>query len=347
MTSLTNNDFVKGYYGIYTSNSGYTGDIGNDTHPADNQWVGMNSGREQESSIATNSPDLMYCRNISTYWLSVELGDPYITTLSSMTPNIYGCPQQIIIDPTNKAQKTVTQDVLQLQSESKSWVNKGMNKIVKNNLVLFSDSILSSFIDTIAYKATGLLDSVLILREEEMINEATLINQSVIPETVMDELEKEMNTYYLTVETSGINSLSAFEIDRIREIAGFCPFTEGIAVYQARILAAYFDPFDTEYHNVCEEEDNGKSMEEIQVNDDVSVLAVPNPCNNSIKLVSDNINGRGILYIYDISGRCVWSGETELNNTDIDISVLSNGAYHYSLVINGNVFNGNFTKINE
>ena len=130
MTSLTNNDFVKGYYGIYTSNSGYTGDIGDDTHPADNQWVGIANLRQQEKSTSIIPQEVMYCRSNSTYTPFTDQNDPYQVSLVSQAPNVYFCPQQVIIDPIGKAQKTITQDVLQISLESKLWVTKFLPPIL-------------------------------------------------------------------------------------------------------------------------------------------------------------------------------------------------------------------------
>ncbi len=344
MTSLTNNDFVKGYYGIYTSNSGYTGDIGDDTHPADNQWVGIADSRQmQRSQIGLT--ELMYCRNNNTYWPYYDPGDPYFPTLTSTTPNIYGCPQQIIIDPVNKAQKTISQDILQIPSESKLWVKKGMNKIVKNNPQLRSDSLLSSFVDSLYYEPAGLLDSVLVLREAEMLSEAANINSSLIPDDITDELDKEINQYYIAVENSGINILNSNAIFRIREIAELCPFTEGEAVYKARILATAFDPFGNEYINSCETEMNNKSQE-TNVSQINIVKAIPNPSNGQISFASATLSGNARLIIYDVSGRIVWTGYIEMN-TALQHLDLQSGIYHYSLSLQDEIFIGNITILKE
>ncbi len=346
MTTLTNNDFVKGYYGIYTSNSGYTGDIGDDTHPADNQWVGINIYREQYSPINIVFPDLMYCRNLSTYWLHYEPGNPYLTTLVSTPPLIYGCPQQIIINPTSKAQKTVTLDMMQIPVESGQWVKKGMNKVVKNDVQLSSDSVLSVFVDTLSNKATGLLDSVLVLRESELTTEASIINQIVQPETVMDELEKEINEYLISADEFGFDILPVSTIDRIREIAEMCPFTEGEAVYKARIIAAYFDPFGTDYSNNCEFEMENKNLTENTSTGVEIILAIPNPTSGSFMLQSEEFSGTGNLSIYDLSGRCLWTGEATMNET-IVIENLSNGLYYFHLTIGTDTFIGNISVLKE
>ncbi|NCC74602.1 MAG: hypothetical protein EOM06_14570, partial [Sphingobacteriia bacterium] len=306
MATITNNDFVKSYYGIYTKNSGYTGDLGNATHPADNQWVGIANSRQQFSPINVVSPDQMFCRNVSSYWFSYDPGDPYFSTLVSIAPNVYQCPQQIIIDPIEKAQKTVTYDMFQIPVEHGQWVKKGMNKVVKNNPQLESDSVLFEFIDTLSSKATGLLDSVQLLRESELTNEALILNQNVNPESVMDELEKEINEYLILVADSGYDLLPVSTIDRIREIAAMCPFTEGEAVYKARIIAAYYDPFETDYINLCEAEESSRSSMVEDSPELERLTVVPNPSTGSFSLISESLEGSGILEVYDFSGRCVW-----------------------------------------
>lgn len=344
MTSLTNNDFVKGYYGIYTSNSGYTGDIGDDTHPADNEWVGIHNLRQQYTPSPA-STELMYCRNTNTYWPFYHLYAPYIPTSSSITPPIEGCPQQIIILSTSKAQKTITQDIQQISTETGIWVKKGMNKIVKNNSQLRSDSLLSGYVDSLCYEPTGLLDSVLVLREADMLSEAANINSSLIPDDITDELDKEINQYYIAVENSGISVLTSNDISRIREIAELCPFTEGEAVYKARILAAAFDPFGNEYINSCETEMNNKSQE-TNVSQINIVKVIPNPSNGQISFASATLSGNARLIIYDVSGRVVWSGDIEMN-TELHHLGLQSGIYHYSLSLQDEIFIGNITVLKE
>ena len=347
MATITNNDFMKSYYGIYTKNSGYTGDLGNATHPADNQWVGINTTRQQVKATSIIPTEIIFCRNITSYIPYFDPNDAYHPSIVSQAPNVFFCPQQIVIDPIDKAQKTITQDVLQLSNESKTWVKKGMNKIVKNDLALYSDSVLSVFIDSIKNYPTGILDSVLVLREADLTEDANVLNSALIPETIMDELDKEVNQYFLKIDISGIASLSTLEVDRIREMASLCPFTEGEAVYRARILAASFDSVETEYINNCEVEIEERSMISQSENIQIDILVVPNPAMNEIAFSSDDSNEEGILHLYDLSGRCVWNGSIILNSSRINIADLSNGLYHYSLLIGNNVYNGHFTKMSD
>ncbi|MEA3444411.1 MAG: T9SS type A sorting domain-containing protein, partial [Bacteroidota bacterium] len=319
--------------------------IGDDTHPADNQWVGIHNLRQQYTPLS-GSPELMYCRNTSTYWPNYHLYAPYIPTSSSTTPPIIGCPQQVIILSTSKAQKTITQDIQQISTETGIWVKKGMNKIVKNNSQLRSDSLLSIFVDSLYYEPTGLLDSVLVLREASMLNEAAIINAGLIPDDITDELDKEVNQYYIAIENSGICTLTSNDIARIREIAALCPFTEGEAVYKARILAAAFDPFGTVYENVCEIESNDKSSSKTQDNKTGFVKAVPNPSSGTFSLFSATLSGKARLIIYDVSGRIVWTGDIEMN-TELQHLNLQSGIYHYSLSLQDEIFIGNITILKE
>ena len=346
MATITNNDFVKGYYGIYTSNSGYTGDLGDATHPADNQWLGIVNSRHQFNANS-GSPELMYCRNQNTYWPSYESGDPYIPILPILPPNIIPCTFDIIIDPTEKAIKTITQDLYQISTETSIWVKKGMNKIVKNNPLLNNDTLLNEFIDTLKFTSTGLLDSVLVLREAQMLNEAEMVNSALAPYNNMDELDKEMNQLYLVVESEGIQELSVSEIVRIREIASLCPFTDGEAVYKARVLAAAFDAFDIEYLNDCEFETNNKSaIENSTINDD-EISVFPNPSNGLIQINSETIAGPAFMKLFDISGRCVWSGSVNINTKTVVLGSIGNGVYQYQVTANGEVFLGSLVIIKE
>ncbi|KAF5033096.1 hypothetical protein DSECCO2_610320 [anaerobic digester metagenome] len=345
MATITNNDFIKSYYGIYTKNSGYTGDLGNATHPADNQWVGILNSRQLQRQVP-GLPEIMYCRTGNAFWPFSEQGDPYIPTLVSSFPGISICPQQIIIDPIEKAQKTVTHDMFQIPTEQGQWVKKGMNKVIKNNPQLETESLLSLFVDTLSSKATGLLDSVLVLREAEMTSGAMVINQNVIPESVMDELEKEINEYLLFTETFGFEMFSVATVDRIREIAAMCPFTEGEAVYKARIMAAYFDPFETEYTNICESEMEDRSAITSENTGSEQILAVPNPSPGSFSLISESLDGSGTLKVFDLSGRCVWEGNATVNER-IEMSTLSDGMYYYLFLIGNNSYVGSISIVKE
>jgi hypothetical protein len=139
------------------------------------------------------------------------------------------------------------------------------------------------------------------------------------------------------------------EIARLKQIANYCPYTKGNAVYTARAMLRTINPLDMFYMNNCEKgyTNNGNRLGQLDEDDKIEyenekvqkekisgifmddILISPNPSREFIKLSGkidnqsfDNLN----LDLLNIDGRIISTIQLPKNRI-IDIAKLSNGIY--------------------
>lgn len=125
-------------------------------------------------------------------------------------------------------------------------------------------------------------------------------------------------------------------------MAWLCPFTDGLAVYQARGLMHAWDD-STFYFNPCEinapqlnsnsrlAETNGSNENSNPIN----ISVYPNPSNGNL-LVNSNVKDC-IFEIYDVIGKKIMSQKLNETETKVDVSSLNNGTYLYKIMQNNNL----------
>ena len=338
------NDFVKSYRGISVTNGGSLGVQGNIGRPSDNEWINnstaMGSGQCVDDGTATQS--ILFVRTLPNSYNPVVLG-PFVKNYCSNSLPIGPCVYPIDDDP-SPLLYSINSELPAQGVESKGWNKKGIAKIIRQhpNWVVI-DTTLSAFMDSISDKPSVLFDSVLIMQENEEYALASIINQQIVSEIDMDEIEKEINTYYLNL---GSELSISNQINRIREIAQLCPFIYGEGVYKARILCEMFDPFNTLYINICEEATHEKAQENTPISDsEFNATLYPNPATEIITIAIESDESAFELIIYDNLGRIILQMKIDEAVTTIDISNFSAGLYSYMLQsAEGRVIFGKFSK---
>jgi hypothetical protein len=136
---------------------------------------------------------------------------------------------------------------------------------------------------------------------------------------------------------NGSTTLSQQQIAVLQNIAVLCPFEDGMAVYQARML---LQPYDSTYYlNTCETTmDNNNRMAENRGDEvqnaettETQFSVFPNPAFNEININYNlsNSNKDVLLKMYDVSGSlvhyCIINGE--YGNYRINTDNFSAGIY--------------------
>ena len=140
------------------------------------------------------------------------------------------------------------------------------------------------------------------------------------------------------------SSLSKSELDQLRQIAVLCPYTDGIAVYQARrVLHEYGDRLLV---NDCEiskksPRNNGRGKARIKAVDStaLSLQLYPNPANDQL-FVNFTSQKEGIysLEIRDVIGKKVKALSIKPNTPNqINVNEMQSGVYFYRLFENDKV----------
>lgn len=130
------------------------------------------------------------------------------------------------------------------------------------------------------------------------------------------------------------------KINDLIEMAKLCPFTDGLAVYQARALVRYWND-TTFFYNDCEinvpsPEAHARNVANALEQNPSAVIAelFPNPADNLILAKTNLINGT--LEIWDVMGRKVLTQKLIENETKIDVSSFNNGTYLYKITDSSN-----------
>jgi hypothetical protein len=184
-----------------------------------------------------------------------------------------------------------------------------------------------------------------LLSNNDILN-AELLNNSAQPNNQIEEKLKMMIAYKIQLLSTG--SLSANQLDDIRELAKQCPFELGTSVYFARAVISRYD-LNIRYNNPCEyigivknkmfessTPDEGGNTELLHT--DIRVM--PNPANDklSIELNLETTGNNCIFELYDLTGKKLISMILPHDNlNDINLTEMNEGVYIYKILINGDI----------
>jgi hypothetical protein len=167
------------------------------------------------------------------------------------------------------------------------------------------------------------------------------INIGVLPENLIKE------TYLLLSKNLGLKDsiYTTTEIQRLRQIAGYCPYTKGNAVITARSILASLNPTDIFYRNACEQTAtvNGNRVALLDPDDEIdlnrnkkvelrnkqlSFSILPNPTSGIVKIIVEGINdSKKQLQILSSDGKSLNEIVFVGNNQELDLSKFENGLY--------------------
>lgn len=159
-------------------------------------------------------------------------------------------------------------------------------------------------------------------------------------------LAEELNKEVLTILANNVSFKDSIyntaTLNRLKQIANYCPYTKGSAVYTARHILASINPSDVFYFNPCEipVSNNGARIAPLDVDDEIEfnkskplnlpnkkayLQIIPNPNNGKFFIDSSNENS-SILEIFSVEGKKLLN-LIYLKNQEYDLSFLSKGIY--------------------
>jgi len=133
----------------------------------------------------------------------------------------------------------------------------------------------------------------------------------------------------------------------LRKIARMCPYTEGTAVYTARVILHAFEP-DSNYYNYCEfakrtdrtSNERNSNIQQNQYNENTFVNnmqynVIPNPNNGTFELLTSS-NNPITCEISDMAGRIITNGYYKPvgNMVLFSLGNLTKGMYHLKVIDN-------------
>ena len=183
-----------------------------------------------------------------------------------------------------------------------------------------------------------------------VLNNARSVNAGINAANNIEQNQKTFNAIYCTF-LEGDSLVSSSQINDLQNLAWLCPFTDGLAVYNARGLVRKWDD-SSRYCNICENNipDLAGDAARYAANNsvfskDTIPTVYPNPTTGSLMVNSGCKNC--IFEVYDVIGKKVLSQKLGENETKVDLNSLNNGTYLYKIVQDGVILKADKLLLNR
>lgn len=166
------------------------------------------------------------------------------------------------------------------------------------------------------------------------------ISTKVVPTDTLQDLFKTVLEIGIDHYFSGDSSWTSGDVLYLRDVASLCPLKYGPGVYQARSLLLSMDTTIVFYTNSCElpVAPSGRYAAPAQDENEYhgTLNIYPNPSTGSVTVECQLKDGeKGLLYVFDMTGRSVYQNGISCDTGTIQINNLSEGLYQCYLSIDG------------
>jgi hypothetical protein len=353
-------------YGIWLDANGQTGDIGyNNTSQwqmSDDKWgdfLYASGGADTYAQSGSSGSNIYYNTHgnaaLYTPSINIQSGSSSYTAVTNNNTNSQNCGENArIMNPLSGGNgKTITKDQLTPENIAFRTHNSNNSLIVDAELegnimpgakriILTNDATNQRGINGSNEANFLLVDSLMTLYTQTKtladLNSARSINAGINSKNNIEQNQKTFNAIYCTFLQKDSLVTSA-QISDLQTLAWLCPFTEGLAVYNARGLVRHWDD-STFYFNTCENtvpELTGNQARFANNNTSIVKEALPtvypNPTNGNLMV---NSNCKDCIFeVYDIVGKKVMSQKLNEIETKIELNSLNAGTYLYRIMQNG------------
>jgi hypothetical protein len=163
------------------------------------------------------------------------------------------------------------------------------------------------------------------LKNVTLIDDATLINESIRTENIFEQNEQKVNRIYLRSLAKDIFTLNSTDEQEVRTIANQCPMIAGHAVFKARVLHTLFEPRQFNDNIICNstvETPSGKIVIS-KIPDGNEVKVFPNPASDILNI--QLLNSSNVTIILRNINSSILKTIDAVGDTQVDISDLPNG----------------------
>lgn len=324
-------------------------------NPSYNKWIGISFAGcfTDATTIGTSSPFIYRSPGPAFYNTTSLTGGgvaiPLVPTSSG--PVVGPLCSFIVGSPLMKSAEQIAQDLIPFSvndAESK-WINKqGLYyNIVFDNVNVSNNSILENFVNTCNTVPLGFLSQITSIGSNPSTNMTALQNalsqnNGISCSNNIEQNLKTVNAIVINRRLNG-NNLNTQQINTLRQIAELCPFTEGIAVYQARAILALIDSAGAAYYSACEIDSNNFSLKILGneiAETDQQAFVYPNPAKDEVSIDYYFLNKMdGTFEICDLLGKTIVTSPLgcDQNNAQISVEGLRPGVYLYKISSNGSL----------
>ncbi|MGB3948262.1 MAG: T9SS type A sorting domain-containing protein [Bacteroidia bacterium] len=373
-SDIYNNLITKDFYGLWLDNNGFIGvQDGNSTagFPSYNKWANIpvsgNSATSKRTFTSNNTigaaSPIVYKNNAGFVLNALYNPNPTGASAASvftLTPTSNGAAasptctiaqfhRSTFSNLLNHAQDIALENISFPGNDANGkWLSKqGLLVNIKTDSIdVSSDGILQTFVNQATTDNMGkqaelntIINNPAKYNTTDM-SAAQVLNASVVPINDIETNQKLLNAIIIGNFLTNVPNYTATQINSIRTIAGKCPFTDGLAVYQARVMLSSIDTLGTEYINSCEMVDDATRMlyTNTTSEDSSAIMVYPNPASNQLTITYQlEATDIGSIEIYNLIGAKVLTQilDASANEKTINITSLNDGVYIYKCAING------------
>ncbi|MBL1180501.1 MAG: T9SS type A sorting domain-containing protein [Bacteroidetes bacterium] len=353
ISRVVSNKFTNLPTGIWLNNGGIIGQQGAPGQPSNNRWM-SNFTNHTLVTLGTPPASEIYHRSSPSYFIPVFNNGGIPPIIATVTTGSQFGPICPAIAPPPNLLLQVAKDQLTYSGPENRWHSRHnlYRELSLDTVLLQSDTTFVNFTDTISYENTGLLDSVKTIATNPALNNnlnllqsATLTNNTVSPLLNTEDRAKTVNSILLDMAFAGTTSLTPQQLSTLQGIAAECPYTEGTAVYDARVLIAPYD--STDYLNICETEynfeNNGRFMQQDEkraINEKPIFEIYPNPTDDILYIKAHDSTETGLnVFIYDMTGRLLIEKTNKSGFFEVSVGHLPMGMYSVKIRTGNTVYN--------
>ncbi|MAC95059.1 MAG: hypothetical protein CMC96_06130 [Flavobacteriales bacterium] len=330
--------------GFALDNEAFIGDVGMVIsipvyyQDAGNEWVGTfgNSHTFNFSNDDPNNPPKYYYKGTGPIigQQDAALGYFSIEDIVTSNDNTITCTAPLMVDHSSGKKEATT--AYNKSGKKPRWLQKGnasdsafyLRQQLKfyhlsKDSALYNSQQFSSFRDSMKNTTLG--------------RALGKNSQSIRSLSAQNNFDQNVSTVEPLLDKHFVDSvLSSSELDQLRQIAVLCPYTDGIAVYQARrVLHEYGERL---YVNECEISQLPNNQKFIRIKaeekqDKVPFAIYPNPADEQLNIsYSVEEDEEIVLEIYDVLGKKIMTKSLNSGHLhQINTSQLQHGVYIYRL----------------
>lgn len=355
--------------GIRLAYNGYTGTIGDPTHPCRLVWrTPDNSNCDAYTLFADGTYNTIY------YHSSYANENPFLSPISSftkqsisgstsscpsgcvtygmmmamagdttanLTSHLSGATSQKSSDPAMQPFLNVIYDSIKnpIFSSASSYIGKqSVYVTIKNDTgFYFNNSELRQFVKQADTMNMGKLNAIEGYINGMQYSIADSLNKLINPENDIETLYKYVYDYLISFRQT--DTLSVAAINQLRQYAVLCPMEYGRAVYIARSILPAFDTLGTMYKSDCGDFNYKRSEQKPDNSSNPEFVNLyPNPASESVT-IQFNINTTNGFEIdfYNYLGARVLGAKVNSNTGSVTLNTsgMAKGMYLYQVTSNG------------
>ncbi|MFY9309535.1 MAG: T9SS type A sorting domain-containing protein [Bacteroidia bacterium] len=375
-SDIYNNTIRRNFYGFWLDNNGFIGvqdGVGTAGFPSYNKWVNIpvpgyiaTSKRTFTSggTIGAASP-IVYKSNAGVILNPLYDPNPTGTSAASvftLTPTTNGNPaspsctiaqfhRSTFSNLLKHAQDIALENISFPGNDANGkWLSKqGLLVNIKTDSIdVSSDGILQTFVNQAAADNMGKLTELNnIINDPAKYNTtdmtaAQVLNASIVPVNDIETNQKLLNDMIISNYLTNTATYTTVQVSALRTLANKCPFTDGLAVYQARVMLSGIDSLGTEYANACETADDASRIlyTDALTEDNTALTIYPNPAFGQVTITYIiEPTDEAVIEIYNLIGEKVAMQFLDADATEqtFSVALLNSGVYLYKYSINGKV----------